>query len=151
MPAPDQNLDALLQMERYVRLMGIASSPTEIVSIVSDYLASWPKQRVLRLQATDAGWLPFDANAHPFPVASVDDVRRIWNSVRIRCRDLQASGRAIAPDLAQLDFFLFFVDESLEIHRPSYDAFGSAKGVAMPSPQRHAAQTFTGAAAQLNF
>jgi hypothetical protein len=112
----DNNIDALLELDHYVRRMGAASNPAAIVSVVRAYLANWPKKRIVRVQASDAGWAPFDEYLRPFPVLDIDDVRRMRSSVRIRCRELEASGIAIAPDLIELDLFFFFANESLVAH-----------------------------------
>lgn len=116
MLAAENNIGALLEMDRFVRLMGIAPATTEVVVVVRAYLASWSKERVIRLQTTDAGWVPFDEYQRPFPVFGAKDVRQIRGSIRIRCRELEASGIKIAPELLELDLFLFFANESLAVH-----------------------------------
>jgi hypothetical protein len=107
------DLDALLEVDRFVRLMAAAPGPGGIVNVVRAYLSGWSKERILRLQATDAGWAPFDEHQQPFPIASVSDVRRAAGPIRIRFRELRASDIRIAPELLELDLFFFFADESL--------------------------------------
>jgi len=116
MATTDDALDALSEMERFVRLMAIASGTAGVVAMVRAYLGSWSKPRVLRLQATDAGWVPFDEYQQPFPVSSVGDVRQFGNSVRIRFRELSASGIRVTPELLELDLFFYFANESLAAH-----------------------------------
>jgi len=118
MATTDDTLDALSEMERFVRLMAVASGTAGVVAVVRAYLAGWSKERIRRLQATDAGWVPFDEYQQPFPVFSVSDVRQIGGSVRIRCRELRASDIGIAPELLELDLFFFFADESLAVCEP---------------------------------
>jgi hypothetical protein len=112
----DGNTDALLELDYFVRRMGAAANPAEIVTVVHAYLSNWPKERIIRVQASDAGWVPFDEYLCAFPVSNVGDVRRIRSSVRIRCRELEASGIAIACDLVELDLFFYFANESLMAH-----------------------------------
>lgn len=119
MAITDHVLDALSEMDRFVRLMAIASGTAGVVNVVRAYLAGWPKERIIRLQATDAGWAPFDESQQPFPVLSVNDVRQIGGALRIRCRELRASDLRIAPELLELDLFFFFADESLAVHEPA--------------------------------
>lgn len=116
MVTTEHNLDALLKVDRFVRLMAVASGPDEILSVVRAYLASWSKERIIRLQATDAGWAPFDEYRQPFPIAGVGDVRQISGPVRIRARELKASDMRIGPELLELDLFFFFAEESLAVH-----------------------------------
>lgn len=118
MAATGDDIDALLEMDRFVRMMGVASGSSEVVSVVRAYLANWSKERIICVQATDAGWAPFDEYRQPFPVYSVDDVRRIRSSIRIRCRELEASDLKIVPELLELDLFFFFANESLAVHEP---------------------------------
>jgi hypothetical protein len=98
--------------------MAVASSAAGVVAVVRAYLAGWSKARVRRLQATDAGWAPFDEYERPFPIHSANDVRRIGGPVRIRCRELRISDLRIAPELLELDLFFYFADESLAVHEP---------------------------------
>lgn len=119
MTTTDNTLDALFEMDRFVRLMAVASGTAGVVAVVRAYLAGWSKERILRLQAGDAGWAPFDEGQRPFPIVCVDDVRRIGGPVRIRCRELRASDIRISPELLELDLFFFFANESLAVHEPA--------------------------------
>ena len=119
MAITDNTLDALSEMDRFVRLMAIASGTAGIVAVVRAYLAGWSKRRVRRLQAADAGWAPFDEYQQPFAVSSVTDVRQISGSVRIRCRELRASDIEITPELLELDLFFFFAEQSLAGYEPA--------------------------------
>ena len=116
MAATGNDIDALLEMDRFVSLMGVASGPGEVVSVVRAYLENWSQERIVRVQATDAGWTPFDEYRRPLPIFGADDVRRIRGSIRIRCRELEASDLEIAPELLELDLFFFFANESLAVH-----------------------------------
>jgi hypothetical protein len=118
MATNDSDVDTLLETDRFVRLMAAAPGTGEIVAVVRDSLASWSGDRIVRLQAAHAGWAPFDDHQQPYPIVSVRDVRQIRNSARIRCRELEASGRKIEPELLELDLFLFFANESLDAHEP---------------------------------
>ncbi len=116
MATTDDVLDALSELDRFVRLMAVASGTAGVVDVVRAYLAGWSKERIIRLQATDAGWAPFDEYQQPFPIFSANDVRQVGGSVRIRCRELGASDLRIATELLELDLFFFFASESLAVH-----------------------------------
>ncbi len=136
MPTTDGDLTALFEMDRFVRLMAVAPGQVEVVRVVRAYLSSWSRERIIRLQASDAGWVPFDERQEPFRVSSIEDVRQIRGSVRIRCRELEASGAAVARELLELDLFFFFANESLEAHesphgRRAYAAIASSQQSAL--------------------
>ena len=119
MATTDDTLDALSEMDHFVRLMAVASRTAGVVAAVGAYLAGWPRKRVRCLQVTDAGWAPFDDFQQSFPVSSVSDVRKIAGSLRIRCRELRASDMKISPELLELDLFFFFAEESLAVFEPA--------------------------------
>ena len=120
MKITDHTLDALSVTDHFVRLMAVASGTADILTVVRAYLASWSRERIIRLQKTDAGWAPFDEYQQPFPISSVDDVRQMGHSVRIRCREVNASDVRIAPDLLELDMLFFFANQSLSVHEPMH-------------------------------
>lgn len=114
----EDHLKSLLEMDRFVRLMAVAPCIDGIVEAVRAYLASWSMERIDRLQSADKGWAPFDEWRRPYPVGCVEDVRQIAGSVRIRCRELEASGERISFELRELDLFCYFANESFEVHEP---------------------------------
>ena len=116
----NHTLDALSETDHFVRLMAVASGTADIINVVRAYLAGWSRERILRLQKTDAGWAPFDEYQQPFPISSVDDLRQLGDSVRIRCREVNASDVRIAPDLLELDMLFFFANQSVSVHQPSH-------------------------------
>ncbi len=124
MAPKDDDLNAFLEMDRFVKLMAAASGPSSIVDVARAYLASWSIERIIRVQATDAGWVPFDEFQQPYPIADTSDLRQIAGSIRIRFRELRASDLKIAPELLELDLFFFIVNENLEVHEPGYDDSG---------------------------
>ena len=119
MATTEDTLDALFEMDRFVRLMAVASGTGGVVAVVRAYLAGWSRARVRLLQASGAGWAPFDECQQPFTVSSVAEVRQIGGSARIRCRELRASDMRIAPELLELDLFFFFAEESLAVFEPA--------------------------------
>lgn len=119
MTTTDDVPDVLSDMDRFVRLMAVASGTAGVVDAVRAYLDGWSKERVLRLQATDAGWAPFDEYQQPYAICSANDVRQVGSSVRIRCRELSASDLTVSPELLELDLFFFFANESLAAHEPA--------------------------------
>ncbi|MFZ2160059.1 MAG: hypothetical protein WAV72_28620 [Bradyrhizobium sp.] len=119
MTTTDDIPDVLSDMDRFVRLMAVASGTAGVVDAVRAYLDGWSKERILRLQAADAGWAPFDEYQQPYPIFSANDVRQFGGSVRIRCRELRASDMRVSPQLLELDLFFFFANESLAAHEPA--------------------------------
>lgn len=112
-------LHSLTEMDRFVRLMAAATGTAGIVDAVSEYLAGWSKERILNLQKTDAGWAPFDDRQQPVPVYGVADVLQICHSVRSQCIALKESGIEPAPELLELDLFLFFARQIMDDRDPA--------------------------------
>lgn len=114
MATTESVLHALAEMDRYVERMAAATGSAEIVDAVGEYLAGWSKERIHNLQKTDAGWAPFDDRQQPVPVYSVADVLRISHAVRSQCVALKESGIVPAPELLELDLFLFLARQIME-------------------------------------
>ena len=126
-------LHSLSEMDRFVRSMAAASGTVGIVDAVREYLAGWSKERILNIQKTDAGWAPFDDRQQPVPVYAAADVLQICHSVRSQCIALKESGTVPAPELLELDLFLFFARQIIEDRDPAFsrtyaDVFRSGKG-----------------------
>lgn len=126
-------LHSLAEMDRYVRQMAAATGTAGVVDAVGEYLAGWSKERILSIQRTDAGWAPFDDRQQPVPVFAAADVLRIGESVRSQCIALKESGIDPAPELLELDLFLFFARQIMEDRDPAScgvctDAFRPSKG-----------------------
>lgn len=136
MATTDDTLDALSTMDRFVRLMAVASGRAEVVAAIEAYLESWSSERVRCLQETDAGWVPFDELQRPFPLSSVSDVRKIAGALRIRCRERSASDMKISPELLELDLFFFFVEESLAVFEPVRSRVPDRAASGYPGSQR---------------
>jgi len=99
------------RMNRYLGLMRAASDPGEFVNAVSEYLASWPKQKVEDLQKVDGGWGPFDKNMQPIPLGTVAGVTWIGDTVRRQLVALREAGVAPSPELIELDLFFFIAKQ----------------------------------------
>lgn len=126
-------LHSLAEMDRYVRLMTAANGTAGIVDAVGEYLAGWSRERILNVQKTDAGWAPFDDRQQPVPVYAAADILRICHSVRNQCIALKESGIVPAPELLELDLFLFFARQIMEDRDPASsrayaDVLRSSKG-----------------------
>ena len=119
MATAENVLDSLTEMDRFVRRMSAASGAAGIVAAVNDYLAAWSKERILNLQKIDAGWAPFDSRQQLVPVYGAVDVLQICDSVRSQCIALKESGITLAPELLELDLFLFFARQVIEDHEPA--------------------------------
>jgi len=112
-------LQSLSEMDRYVRLLAAADGSAGIVEAVGEYLAGWSRERILNIQKTDAGWAPFDDRQQPEPVGAPADVLRMCDSVRSQCIALKESGIDPAPELLELDLFLFLARQVMEDRDPA--------------------------------
>jgi len=105
------NTDALGspdKTDQFVCLVSGAREVPEVVDAVRDYLAAWPAERVAHVQAVDAGWAPFDEHQKPTPVHLPVDLHNICQTVHGQCSALRSAGVSLAPELLELDLFLFF-------------------------------------------
>ena len=119
MASTEYFLDSLTEMDRYVGRMASAAGSAGILAAVSDYLAGWSKERILSLQKIDAGWAPFDERQQPVPLYRLVDVLQVCESVRSQCLALRESGVTLAPELLELDLFLFFARQIVEDSEPA--------------------------------
>lgn len=94
--------------DRFVCLVAGAREAPEVVGAVCDYLAAWPAERIAHVQKLDAGWAPFDENLQPTPLSRPADLRSICDTVHGQCSALRSAGVSLAPELLELDLFLFF-------------------------------------------
>jgi len=101
-------LDCPARPDRFVCLVAGARDVPDVVDAVRDYLAAWPAARVAHIQAIDAGWAPFDECQKPTPVQAPVDLRAICETVHGQCSALRSAGVSLAPELLELDLFLFF-------------------------------------------
>jgi hypothetical protein len=79
----------------------------ELIDAMRDYLAAWPAEKVARLQTVDAGWAPFDENQRPTALYRSADLREVCETVHGQCSALRSAGMPLAPELLELDLFLF--------------------------------------------
>jgi hypothetical protein len=93
--------------DRFVCLVSAARDGAALIDAVRDYLADWPAQKVARLQTVDAGWAPFDENQRPTALYKPADLREICETVHGQCSALRSAGLSLAPELLELDLFLF--------------------------------------------
>jgi hypothetical protein len=84
-----------------------ARDVAELIDTVRDYLAAWPAQKVARLQTVDAGWAPFDENQRLTAFYKAADLRELCETVHGQCSALRSAGLSLAPELLELDLFLF--------------------------------------------
>lgn len=90
-------------MNRYVGLMHAAPGADAFVNAVSEYLASWPRQKIENLQRVDGGWGPFDENGRPTRLRTLADVVWIGDTVRRHFVALKEAGIAPNPELVELE------------------------------------------------
>lgn len=114
MASAEYVLDSLTVMDHYVNRMAKASEADDVVEAVQAYLASWPAERIARVQKVDADWAPFDQYQRPAPVFDANDVRQICASVNGQRMALTTSGIEVTPELLELDLFFFIASLMLE-------------------------------------
>lgn len=78
-----------------------------MIVAVRAYLEAWPADKVASVQKVDAGWAPFDDSRRPVPVHKATDLHRICDEVHGQCAALRGAALPLAPELLELDLFLF--------------------------------------------
>jgi len=106
-------------INRYLGVMRTASNPEGFVNAVSEYLASWPKQKIKRLQRDDGGWGPFDVYGRSTQLRTVADVTRVGDAVRGQLVALKEIGVEPYPELVELDLFFFIAKQVAQDRRAS--------------------------------
>ncbi|MGH8708283.1 MAG: hypothetical protein ACREVD_09520 [Burkholderiales bacterium] len=104
---------AAARPDRFVCLVANAREAGEVIGAVRAYLEAWPADKVASVQKVDAGWAPFDESRRPTPLYRAADLREICGTVHGQCAALRSAGLALAPELLELDLFLFFACEKL--------------------------------------
>jgi hypothetical protein len=107
-------LDSLAGFDRSLCKLSQARGGLEVLESVREYLATWPAERVARIQRLDAGWAPFDEFQRPAPLFRPVDVRKICDAVHEQCAALSGAGVAPVQELLELDQFLRFACAKLE-------------------------------------
>lgn len=125
-----------MKTDQFVCLLAGAREHQDVIAVARDYLAAWPPELIARVQKVDAGWAPFDENQKPLPVHQPGDLREIYAAVHGQCSALRGAGLAVAPELLELDLFLYFAYARLTELEP--DA-GAARGAAVLRSYRRAA------------
>jgi len=100
--------------DRFVCRVTAARDGLEVIDAVRAYLEAWPAEKVARVQAVDAGWAPFDERQRPTPLVRPADLRAICDMVHRQCSALRSAGMSLAPELLELDLFLFFASAKLD-------------------------------------
>jgi hypothetical protein len=114
MRTAEQNLDSLAEIDRRIGLMATAEGTAGIVNAVRDYLACWPRERILGVQKVDGGWGPFDARQQPVTVRGPDHIVVIAESMRRQRDALSAAGMAPTPEFLEIDLFFFLARQVVE-------------------------------------
>lgn len=104
---------AAARPDRFVCLVSNAREVGEVIGAVRAYLEAWPADKVASVQKVDAGWAPFDENRRPTPLYRAADLREIGETVHGQCAALRSAGLPLAPELLELDLFLFLACEKL--------------------------------------
>jgi len=94
--------------DRFVCLVTAARNAADAIGAVDEYLAAWSIEKIARVQKVDGGWAPFDENRNPIPLLRPSELRKACDAVHRQCSALRAAGLPLAPELLELDLFLFF-------------------------------------------
>jgi hypothetical protein len=132
MGTADYVLGSASEMDRFVRLLAGARGAPDVVAAVSEYLAAWPSERVAGVQRVDAGWAPFDDRQRPTPLYRPADVHRICEAVHGQCAALRGAGLTLAPELLELDLFLFLACAKLAELQPGIAAASAPQPSSRP-------------------
>jgi hypothetical protein len=114
----ENSLDSFPDINRYLSLLDAASEVEDLVDAVSEYLASWPKEKIENLQRVDGGWGPFDKYGQPTRLRTAADVSWIGDTVRRQLVALTDAGIALNPELVELDLFLSIAKQVAEDRIP---------------------------------
>jgi hypothetical protein len=107
-------LQTLTDVERQLKLLTAATRADEIIGAASNYLLSWPKERIENLQRIDGGWGTFDYQQRPEPIHGVADIARISNSLSRHCRALKDAGIELTPELLELELYFVLAKQVAE-------------------------------------
>jgi hypothetical protein len=118
MAISENSLDSFPGINRYASLIDAASEAKDLVNAVSEYLASWPKEKIENLQRVDGGWGPFDKYGQPTRLRTVADVSWIGDTVRRQLVALKEAGIALNPELVELDLFFSIAKQVAEDRIP---------------------------------
>jgi hypothetical protein len=110
----ENSLDSFPDINRYLSLIDAASEVEDLVDAVSEYLASWPKEKIENLQRVDGGWGPFDKYGQPTRLRTVADVTWIGDTVRRQLVALMEAEIALNPELVELDLFFSIAKQVAE-------------------------------------
>jgi hypothetical protein len=130
----EYGLESASEIDRFIVLMSRARKVSELIAAVREYLASWPAQRVARVQRIDAGWAPFDERQQPVDVIGPRDVRQICDDVRDQIVSLQAIGVAPTPEFVELEMVFFLARRLLDDLEPDFPSPCAASQSARRAP-----------------
>lgn len=111
-------LDTLIDAERHLKLLTMATRVDEVIGAASSYLSKWSKDRIESLRKVDGGWGPFDYLGRPEPIRGVEDFARISDSLSRQCQALKEGGIEPTPELLELDLFFALAKQSAENFLP---------------------------------
>ena len=103
-----------IAVHRHIHCLYAARGAKGVLETVLAYLDSWPAERVARLQCTDGGWAPFDAQQRPVRVLGAAHIEDIAREVHRHCAALRESGLEPSTELLELDWFLLCAQRRLE-------------------------------------
>jgi hypothetical protein len=114
MAIAENRLDSLLDINPYVSRLYAVGEAEDFVNALSEYLASWSKQKIENLQRLNGGWGPFNYDGQPARLRTVADVTWKGDMVRRQLVALKEAGFTPNPELVELDQFFSIAKQVAE-------------------------------------
>jgi hypothetical protein len=114
MATADYNLESLARVKRQVGLLIAATGIEEIIGAARAYLASWPKDRIEKLQKIDGGWGTFDYQGRPIQIHGMAYIAQISDVLGRHCLALKDAGIDPTPELLELDLYFALAKQIAE-------------------------------------
>lgn len=110
----ENGLGSLAEIDRRIGLMAATRGTAGIVDAVREYLASWPRERILKVQEVDGGWGPFDARQQPVLVRGPDHILILGESLRRHRDALEEAGFTPTPEFLEVELFFSLARQVVE-------------------------------------
>ena len=110
----ESGLDSLAEIDRRIGLMAATGGTAGIVDAVREYLALWPRERILKVQEVDGGWGPFDARQQPVLVRGPDHIIVLGETLHRHRNALKESGFTPTTEFLEIELFFSLARQVVE-------------------------------------
>lgn len=107
-------LESLAEIDRRIGLMAAKGGTAGIVDAVREYLACWPRERILKVQEVDGGWGPFDARQQPVLVRGPDHIIILGESLHRHRNALKDAGFTPTTEFLEIELFFSLARQVVE-------------------------------------